>query len=65
MARLPATGVGGRELALVTTDGLLELIEVLPAGGRRMRGTDWPRPTGHPGRGGRRLASQSGRRAVG
>ncbi len=30
----------GRELALVTSDGLLELTEVQPAGGKRMRGGD-------------------------
>lgn len=35
--------LAGRELALVTTDGLLELTEVVPAGGRRMRGADLAR----------------------
>ena len=34
-------------LALVTADGLLELAEVQPAGGRRMRGADLAR--GRPG----------------
>jgi methionyl-tRNA formyltransferase len=33
----------GRALALVTSDGLLELLEVQPAGGRRMRGEDLAR----------------------
>ena len=35
------------ELALVTADGLLELTEVQPAGGKRMRGADLAR--GRPG----------------
>ncbi len=35
--------LAGRELALVTGDGLLELIEVQPAGGRRMGGGDLAR----------------------
>jgi methionyl-tRNA formyltransferase len=32
--------MAGQELALVTADGLLELVAVQPAGGRRMRGSD-------------------------
>ena len=35
--------LAGRALALVAGDGLLELVEVQPAGGRRMRGTDLAR----------------------
>ena len=68
--RPPGTSPGdlvfdGRQLALVTSDGLLELTEVQPAGGRRMRGADLARgrpvllsPAGW-------LASRSARRAVG
>jgi methionyl-tRNA formyltransferase len=37
----------GDGLGLVTTDGILELVEVQPAGGRRMRGSEYAR--GRPG----------------
>ncbi len=37
----------GEGLGLVTADGILELVEVQPAGGRRMRGSEYAR--GRPG----------------